>query len=111
MLATIKSNQEVQLWVLSPSLAPPVAGLLWGHNSVSLFRSIKQVNGESLSLKKKKNTHLLILLHPISVAACGIQFPDWGLNLGPPTLGAQSNHWTTREVPGKLLKSQKKSLL
>lgn len=59
MLATIKSNREVQLWVLSPSLAPPAAGLLWGHNSVSLFRSIKQVNGESLSLKKKKKkTHI-----------------------------------------------------
>ena len=31
------------------------------------------------------------------VAACGIQFPDQGSNLGPQ--GAQSlSHWTTREI-------------
>ena len=34
------------------------------------------------------------------VAAYGIQFPDQGLNLEPPALGAWSlSHWTTREVP------------
>ena len=36
----------------------------------------------------------------LSVVVCGIQFPDQGLNPGPPALGAQSfSHWTTREVP------------
>ena len=34
------------------------------------------------------------------VVACGIQFPDQGLNPGPLRLGAQSlSHWTSREVP------------
>ena len=32
------------------------------------------------------------------VVACGIQFPDQGLN--PPALGVWGlNHWTTRKVP------------
>ena len=34
------------------------------------------------------------------VSACGIQFPYQGSNLEPPALGVQSpSHWTTREVP------------
>ena len=38
--------------------------------------------------------------YSIFVAAWGISFPDQGLNLGPPALGAWSDSpWTTREVP------------
>ena len=33
------------------------------------------------------------------VMTCGIQFPDWGSNLGPLHGGAWIlSHWTTREV-------------
>ena len=39
-------------------------------------------------------------MQDLLLSACGIQFPDQGLNLGQPSLGAQSlSHWTTREVP------------
>ena len=39
-------------------------------------------------------------MYNLLVSGCGIQFPDQGLNLGPPSLGAQSlSHWATREVP------------
>ena len=35
----------------------------------------------------------------VLVAACGIQFPERGLNPDPLVLGVQSvSHWTTREV-------------
>ena len=38
--------------------------------------------------------------HANSAGACEIQFPDQGLNRGPPALEARSlSHWTTREVP------------
>ena len=32
--------------------------------------------------------------------ACGIQFPDQGLNPGPCIRSRSPSHWTTREVPG-----------
>ena len=33
------------------------------------------------------------------VAACGIQFPDQGLNLGPLLLEQSRNHWITQGSP------------
>ena len=33
------------------------------------------------------------------VAACGIQFPDQGSNLGPLHWEHSLNHWATKEVP------------
>lgn len=33
------------------------------------------------------------------VAACGILFPDQGLNLGPLHWKCSLSHWNTREVP------------
>ena len=41
-----------------------------------------------------------------SVVACGILFPDQGLNLGLSAMGAPSlSHWTTRDVPEEGFKS------
>ena len=52
------------------------------------------------SFKKK---YSFIWLHWILAAACGIQFPNQGSNLGSLQLGGQSlSHWTTREVPQSL---------
>ena len=45
----------------------------------------------------------LVMACELLVAACGIQFPNQGLDLAPtPALRAQSlSHWTTREVSVK----------
>ena len=41
----------------------------------------------------------LWLWHLNSVVACGIEFPDQGLNLALPAWGARNlSHWATREI-------------
>ena len=52
------------------------------------------------SFKNIYSFNLFIWLNQVLVAVRGIQFPDQGLNPGPPCTGSQSvNHRTTREVP------------
>ena len=47
---------------------------------------------------------IFIWLHQVLAAACGIYFPNQGLNLGPPALGAKNpSHWTPSEVSSPLL--------
>ena len=42
----------------------------------------------------------LVVACKFLVVACGIFFPDQGLNPGPPALGVwRLSHWTTRKVP------------
>ena len=44
--------------------------------------------------------YLLTWLCRVLVAACGIQFPDQGVEPRPPALGLRSlSHWTTKGVP------------
>ena len=42
---------------------------------------------------------LFIYLHWVLVAACGIQLPNQGWNLGPCIGSVSLSHWTTWEVP------------
>ena len=48
-----------------------------------------------IALKKKE---LFVWLHWVLAVACGIQFPDQGMNSGPLHQEHSLNHWTTREV-------------
>ena len=41
---------------------------------------------------------MLVAAQEIFTAACGIQFPDQGSNLGPLHWEQSLNHWTTRKV-------------
>ena len=42
---------------------------------------------------------IFICLSRVLVAACGIQFPDQGLNPGSQNWEHSLNYWTTREAP------------
>ena len=84
--------------LLNPSLAPPAAELLWGHNSVSLFSAIKQVNGESLSLKKKKKKKPHIYLF------CCTPSQRWHGGSSSPTWAPR--HWERRVTTGPPGKSR-----
>jgi len=61
-------------------------------------------NWKGTHQKLAKNYFFKINLTSLGiVAACGIQFPDQGLNLGPLHWELGVNHWTTKEVTPKRL--------
>ena len=69
--------------------------LNWGCRLLVIFTYLFSCSGSQLW-----HTGSSFATFEFLIAACGIQFPDKGLNLGPLALGAgRLSQWTTREAP------------
>ena len=82
-------------------LENPMDGGVWWATAHGVAKSRTRLSDFTFTLALFLNFYLLFicLAAQVLIAACGIQFPDEGLNLDP-ALGAWSlSHWTTREVP------------
>ena len=96
---------NIYLFVCAESYLQPVGSLIFvascdPFQSTFLGNSMDRAGhkrvGHDLSAAEHTHRHMGSL-----VVTCGIEFPDQGLNPGPPSLGARSfSHRAAREVPG-----------